>query len=153
MIAKVKPLTKHQIADLAILVALASLVVWYILDALSSSTQVLNLILILPFTVLTLLLCLIQFIYQLIRPSVEALSVEAVKSVLPVIALFAVYTLTLPWLGFDVGTCLFVGAFLWFHGERRWPWIVGYSLSFASIVSLFFAAMLPYPMPMLVFPS
>jgi len=150
---KVKPLTKHQIVDLTVLVALASLVVWYFVNARSASTHILNLILILPFTVLTLFLCLIQFICQLIRPSVEAPAVESVKSVLPVISLFAVYALTLPWLGFDVGTCLFVGAFLWFHGERRWPWIVGYSLSFASVVSLFFIAMLPYPMPMLVFPS
>ncbi|MGK0238027.1 MAG: putative tricarboxylic transport membrane protein [Candidatus Pelagisphaera sp.] len=148
-----KSLTKNQIADLAVLVALASLVVWYYLDARSASTHILNLILILPFTILTLILCLIQFFRQLVGPPSEEPVVESVKSVFPVISLFVVYTLTLPWLGFDVGTCLFIGAFLWFHGERRWAWIAGYSLSFASVASLFFAAMLPYSMPMLVFPS
>jgi putative tricarboxylic transport membrane protein len=111
------------------------------------------LILILPFTILTMLLCLIQFFRQLVGRPIEERVVEPVKSVFPVISLFVVYTLTLPWLGFDVGTCLFIAAFLWFHGERRWVWIAGYSLSFASVTSLFFAAMLPYPMPMLLFPS
>lgn len=143
----------HRIADLSVLVALASLVVWYFLDARSASAHILNLILILPFTVLTLILCLVQFLRQLFGPTAKQPVVEPAKSALPVIIIFITYTLTLPWLGFDVGTCLFIAAFLWFHGERRWPWIAGYSVSFASLASLFFATMLPYPMPMLVFPS
>jgi putative tricarboxylic transport membrane protein len=153
MSEKRESLTGHEIADLFVLGALASLVIWYFWDAWSASSQILNMILILPFTVLTLILCSIQFFRQLIgsRPK-EAPEVESVKSVFPVIGLFFVYTMTLPWLGFDVGTCLFVGGFLWFHGERRWPWILGYSSTFASVTSLFFAAMLPYPMPMLIFP-
>ena len=153
MSEKRKPVSGYQIADLLVLIALAGLVVWYFIDARSASTHILNLILILPFTVLTLILCLIQFLRQLFSPPVKDPVVEPVKSVLTVIILFIVYTLTLPWLGFDLGTCLFIAAFLWFHGERRWPWIAGYSVSFASLASLFFAAMLPYPMPMLVFPS
>ena len=153
MSEKRKLLGGHQIADLSVLVALAGLVVWYFLDARSASTHILNLILILPFTVLTLVLCLVQFLRQLFGPPAKEHVVEPVKSVLTVIILFIVYTLTLPWLGFDVGTCLFIGAFLWFHGEHRWLWIAGYSVSFASVASLFFAAMLPYPLPMLVFPS
>lgn len=143
----------HQIADLSVLVALAGLVVWYFLNARSASTHVLNLILILPFTALTLILCLVQFLRQLFGPPAKERVAESVKSVLPVIILFFAYTLTLPWLGFDVGTCLFIATFLWLHGERRWPWVAGYSVSFASVVSLFFVTMLPYPMPMLVFPS
>ncbi len=148
-----KALASHQIADLGILVVLAGLVVWYFLDAKSASTQILNLILILPFTVITLLLCLIQFVRQLIRPPIKEPKVERVKSVIPVISLFVAYTLTLPWMGFDLGTMLFIAAFLALHGERRWLWVAGYSLSFASVASLFFAAMLPYPLPMMIFPS
>jgi hypothetical protein len=146
-------LSGRQIADLLVLVALAGLVVWYFIDARSASTHILNLILILPVTVLTLILCLVQCLRQLFGPPEKERALEPVKSVLTVILLFVIYTLTLPWLGFDVGTCLFIGTFLWFHGERRWPWIGGYSVSFASVASLFFAAMLPYPLPMLVFPS
>lgn len=146
-------LSGRQIADLLVLVALAGLVVWYFIDARSASTHILNLILILPVTVLTLILCLVHCLRQLFGPPAKERALEPVKSVLTVILLFVIYTLTLPWLGFDVGTCLFIGTFLWFHGERRWPWIGGYSVSFASVASLFFAAMLPYPLPMLVFPS
>lgn len=143
----------HQIADLIVLVVLAGLVVWYYLNARSASTHILNLILILPVTGLTLLFCMIQFIRQLMDRTTELVAVESVKSVVPVISLFVGYTLTLPWLGFDVGTALFIALFLWLHGERRLPWVLGYSLSFASLVSLFFTAMLPYPMPMLIFPA
>ncbi len=148
-----KSLSGNQIADLVVLIVLAVLVVAYYLEARSASAHILNLILILPVTGLTLLLCLIQFIRQILDRSTEAVSVESVKSVLPVISLFVGYTLTLPWLGFDVGTALFIAVFLWLHGERRLVWVFGYSLSFASLVSLFFTAMLPYPIPMLIFPS
>lgn len=148
-----KSFSGHNIADLLVIVALAGLVVWYFLDARSASTHILNLILILPVTGLILLLCLIQFIRQLMNRSSEVVAVESVKSVLPIISLFVGYTLTLPWLGFDVGTALFVALFLWLHGERRIPWVLGYSLCFASLVSLFFPAMLAYPMPMLIFPG
>ena len=129
------------------------LVVVYYLEARSASTHILNLILILPVTGLTLLLCLIQFIRQMLGHSTSPVSTESVRSGLPVICLFVGYTLTLPWLGFDVGTALFIACFLWLHGEKRLVWVLGYSLSFASLVSLFFSAMLPYPLPMLIFPS
>jgi putative tricarboxylic transport membrane protein len=145
-------LSGNRLADLIVLIALAGLVLWYCLDARSASTHVLNLIFILPVTGLTLLLCVVQFFRHFTHPAQES-SNESVRSVIPVISLFVGYTLTLPWLGFDVGTCLFIALFLWLHGERRWPWIVGYAVCFASLASLFFAAMLPYPMPMLVFPS
>jgi len=72
---------------------------------------------------------------------------------MPVIGLFFAYVVSLKWLGFDAGTFLFVSLFLWFHGERRWPWAFGYGLCLAVVLSLFFSKMLPYPMPMLVFPS
>ena len=53
------------------------------------------------------------------------------------------------WLGFDVGTCLFIGAFLYMQGERRWLWLVAYAVAFAFVVTYFFQQMLPYPMPTL----
>lgn len=149
---KDETLSRHQLVDLGVLLGLAALVVWYYMDARSASTHTINLVLIGPVTGLSLLLCLIQFVRQLIWPSHDRVKVESAKGVIPVISLFVTYTLTLPWLGFDVGSALFVGLFLWIHGERRWVWTVGYSVCFASLVSLFFAAMLPYPIPMLIFP-
>lgn len=147
------PRKGNQFADLAVLFGLVWLVVWYFLDARSASSHILNLVLILPLTAITLLLCLIQFCLQLLGKSTQDSEAEPVKNVLPIIGLFFAYILTLPWLGFDVGTALFMAVSLWLHGERRLAWVVGYSLCLASLAALFFAAMLPYPMPMLIFPS
>jgi putative tricarboxylic transport membrane protein len=33
--------------------------------------------------------------------------------------LFVLFVLSLEWLGFDVGTFVFISAFLWLNGERR----------------------------------
>jgi hypothetical protein len=102
-----------------------------------------------------LTLCLVEFLGQLFwrRQPVETSPLESARSVAPIASLFAVYVLTLEWLGFDVGTALFLSASMWIHGERRWHWNVGYAISFAVITSLLFSRLLPYPMPMLVLPS
>jgi hypothetical protein len=148
-------LSGHQLADLLVLVGLASFVLWYLVGTYNASSHILNLILVLPITLIALALCLFEFAWQLLggRPSEESDQPEPVRSVAPVISLFAVYVLTLKWLGFDVGTALFVSAFLWLHGERRLRWNVGYAICFAVLVSLLFARALPYPMPLLVLPS
>ena len=129
---------------------LASLVTAYAIDSYSASTEVLNLILVLPLTIIVLALCLIQFVVELRDTTSMPPARDNVTDAVPVIGLFAVYVLSLNWLGFDVGTALFVAAFLWFHGERRLPWLLGYSIALGFALALFFSAMLPYPMPMLV---
>lgn len=132
---------------------LASLVVLYGLDTYRASTDVLNLILVLPLIVCVLVLCLIQFVIEIREVKAKAPARDSVADVAPVIGLFTAYVLTLQWLGFDIGTMLFVGAFLWLQGERRWHWLIGYSVSLSFGLALFFQAMLPYPMPMLILPS
>ena len=129
---------------------LASLVTAYGIDSYSASTEILNLILVLPLTIIVLVLCLIQFVVELRDSTSTAPARENVGEVAPVIGLFAVYVISLNWLGFDVGTALFVAAFLWLQGERRLPWLLGYSIALGFSLALFFSAMLPYPMPMLV---
>ncbi len=148
-----RTLSKHNLADLAVLLGLVAIVLWYALDAYTVSTQILNLILIVPVTSLVLILCGVQLVRQLTLGEPPSADLKPAAEAFPVIALFAAYVLTLPWLGFDVGTCLFIGLFLWFHGERRWPWLIAYSVVFASLATLFFSRMLPYPMPLLVFPG
>lgn len=142
----------QKVGDLIVLLILAGLVVWYFLDARAASASIQNLILILPVTVIVLFLCLLQF-FRSVRsqPATDATHPASVRDVVPAVGLFVVYVLTLPWLGFDVGTAIFIGAFLWVHGERRVSWVLGYAVSFASLIALFFSSMLPYPMPMLVF--
>jgi putative tricarboxylic transport membrane protein len=138
---------------LVVLLVLAGLVILYGLDAYSASSHVLNLILVLPVIAIVLVLCLVQFVIEIRDTEAEAPARESVADVAPVIGLFAAYVLTLQWLGFDIGTLLFVAAFLWLQGERRWHRLIGYSISLRVGLALFFSAMLPYPMPMLILQS
>ena len=139
-----------KFGDLLVLVLLAGLVAIYGYDSVRASTHILNLILVLPLTIIVLLLCTIQFAMDLATRKNIASEKAPVRDVLPVMALFAAYVVSLEWLGFDAGTFLFLVAFLRLHGERRLPWLIGYSFSFASLMTLFFSSMLPYPMPMLI---
>lgn len=144
------PINKHRIADLVVLLVLASLVALYCVDAIRASRSVYNLIFVLPVTGLVLLLCLAQFVIGIPKTRRVGVKRDPIAHIVPVVALFAGYILSLHWIGFDIGTLLFLAVFLWVHGERRWPWLLGYSISFAFLVSIFFSKMLPYPMPMLV---
>jgi hypothetical protein len=136
-------------ADLAVLVVLATLALFYCYDAVTASTHIYNLIMVVPLTVIVVVLCVVQFISRL-RGSSPPPPAEKVTDVLPAMILFSAYVLSLNWLGFDVGTALFVAGFLWMQGERRPGWLLGYSLSFALVLTTFFAKMLPYPMPTLL---
>lgn len=144
---------KTRVGDLVVLLALAGLVILYGFDTYIASSDVLNLILVLPVISIVLALCAAQFIIELREIKDEAPARDSVADVAPVIGLFAAYVLTLEWLGFDIGTTLFMAAFLWRQGERRWRWLVGYSISLGFGLAMFFSAMLPYPMPMLILHS
>ncbi len=150
---------KTNLADLAVVLGLAGLIVWYFIDARNASTEWLNLVLILPVTAVALVLCAVQLVRSALFAARETAGARhrarqtPIGGVLPAMLLFAGYVASLNWLGFDVGTALFVALFLWVHGERRLTWVLGYSVCLASLLSVFFASMLPYPLPMLVSPS
>lgn len=144
---------KRRLGDLLVLLVLATMVAVYCVDAVRASPNILNLILVLPVVVLVLVLCLFQFVLSARAVPQEEAEIETMADVLPVVILFAAYVISLEWLGFDIGTCLFLGAFLWLQGERRWQWLLGYSIAFAFALALFFSVMLPYPMPMLLLDS
>lgn len=141
---------RRQIADLLVLFVLAVMSALYCYDAISASTHIYNLIMVLPLTVIVLGLCIAQFVVTIRSGQTEAEPAESVREVLPVMLLFTAYVVSLNWLGFDIGTVLFTAAFLWMQGERRWPWLIGYSVAFAFVLTYFFQQMLPYPMPTLV---
>lgn len=141
---------RHRIADVCVVALLAIVVAAYCYDAFQASADILNLILVLPLSVTVLVLCAAQFALSLRADGAAAPATQPVTDVLPVIGLFGAYVLSLHWLGFDIGTFLFIAAFLWLQGERRKIWLIAYSLAFAFALSFFFSAMLPYPMPMML---
>ena len=141
---------KRRIADLVVLLVLGIMAAFYCYDAISASTHIYNLIMVLPLTVLVLGLCIAQFVVAVRSGESGTEPAESAREVVPVMLLFAAYVVSLNWLGFDVGTLLFMAVFLFMQGERRWPWLIGYSIAFAFALTFFFQQMLPYPMPTLI---
>lgn len=153
-------LFNQRSADACVVIVLALFVGWYSWDAYQASPAIENLILIAPVALIALTLCLIELIRQVIakpevviQEDVVPKEVHSIKSELPIIGLFTVYVLSLETIGFDIATALFVGLFLWVQKERRFVWLIGYSIAFALLMSTFFAQMLPYPMPMTLLPT
>ncbi|QXO17019.1 tripartite tricarboxylate transporter TctB family protein [Vibrio ostreae] len=152
-------LFSQRSADFSVLIILALFVCWYSWDSYHASSAVENLVLIAPIALVALALCLMELIRQFLArplssPKESLPETEGdLKSVLPIIALFTVYVLSLEKLGFDIATTLFVGLFLWIQKERRLIWLIGYSVAFGLLMSTFFAQMLPYPMPMSLLPT
>jgi hypothetical protein len=151
------PVDRRRFADFVVLLLIAAFVTFYCIDAVRASTHILNLILILPLSIGVFVMCLAQMVLSIRkggrRDEDAVRDGNRIADVLPVAGLFAIYVLSLPWLGFDVGTFVFLAVFLRLHGERRLPWLLGYAIAFAFVTSVFFSQMLPYPMPMLVLGS
>lgn len=92
-------------------------------------------------------------VYHDVTPSEQQGPMAGATGSLPAIALFVGYVATLPWLGLDVGTFVFIALFLKLGGEGKWQWILAYALAFSLGASLFFSTMLPYDMPLLLIPG
>jgi len=144
---------RYDVGHLCMLIGLVGFTLWYLSDAIRVSFTVPNLLLILPVAVAILMLALAELVMSWRGGKLfEAVDDEPVREILPIILLFAVYVLSLPWLGFDLGTILFVAIFLRMKKETNWYWVIGYSVGFGLAIALFFALMLPYPMPMTFLP-
>lgn len=135
------------------LLGLSGFTLWYLSDAIRASFTTPNLLLILPVAVAVLILCAAELMISAYKKELfQPVDDEPVADILPIILLFGGYVLSLPWLGFDLGTILFVAIFLRMKNEQRWFWVLGYSITFGIAIALFFAVMLPYPMPMTFLP-
>jgi putative tricarboxylic transport membrane protein len=144
---------QKDIGHVLMLLVLSGFTIWYLSDAIRASFTTPNLLLILPVAIAVLVLCAAELIISTYKKELFApVEDEPVKEILPIIVLFGAYVLTLPWLGFDLGTILFVAIFLRMKQEQSWFWVLGYSVTFGIAIALFFAFMLPYPMPMTFLP-
>ncbi|WP_375748808.1 tripartite tricarboxylate transporter TctB family protein [Vibrio sp. HN007] len=148
-------------ADFTVVGVLALFICWYTWSAWQASSMVENMILIVPIAAIALLMAIGEMVRQArnnasqvpTEDSEEKSEADSVMTVLPIIGLFTVYVMSLETIGFDIATTLFVAAFLWHQKERRLVWLVGYSVVFGLLMSVFFAQMLPYPMPMSLLPT
>ncbi|MGR3273332.1 hypothetical protein DU478_17675 [Thalassococcus profundi] len=143
---------------LALLVVLAGITVWYLHDAWSASSRVKNLILVLPASILALLLAAGIALGVILRPALGKAEPEAEEAdtapvgyrdrfyPLILMAIFALYILTLSVTGFDVGSALFVFVALIVDGERRPIFLFLYPVVLAAFCTLLFRWLLPYPM-------
>lgn len=159
---------------LSLVLFFAAVTVAYLADAWTASSSLRNLVLLVPVSALSLALCALVAVDVLrgtgksqadtkdtgqetratdAGPVAEAVpSQSVVERFKPValMVLFALYILTLPWLGFDVGSAVFVAAALLLDGERRLWLIAPISIAFALGATLLFHWLLPYPMPTLI---
>lgn len=140
---------------MALVAMFVGITAFYLFDAWQASSGVKNLILVLPAAVLTLILCGVV-LAGIVRDAKREAAAEAGegggRDGAPVLlmGLFAAYILGLPWLGFDVGTALFMAASLLVDGERRPLVVVAVPVVFAGLVTALFAWLLPYPLPTLL---
>ncbi len=146
-------LSLNKLLDFGLLMAISLFIGWYFYDAYSELASTENLIFIAPVAVVTLGLCAAEFIRNLREKELEPKKMESIRDAIPAMVIFAGYILSLEFIGFDVGTTLFIAIYLRLHGEVRWQWIILYSVLFGLIMSYFFSQMLPYPMPMTLFPT
>ena len=140
--------------DFILLLSIVLFIAWYTYDAYSALASTENMIFIAPIAGVTLILSLLELYNQLKNKNKEEEEVkDKFKDIMPAIFIFAGYILSLEFLGFDIGTVIFIAIFLKVHGEKKWKNIVFYSLLFGILVPLFFSSMLPYPMPMSILPT
>ena len=150
-----KTLSLDKRVNFGVLLAVSLFIMWYLFDAYKALASIENLILIGPIAVLTLGLCVAEFIRFVREEEIEGKNKkkESIRDVLPAMVIFTGYILSLEYLGFDLGTTLFTAIFLSVHGEKSWKTIIVYSVLFGVLVPYFFSQMLPYPMPMSFLPT
>jgi hypothetical protein len=148
---------------LIFLAAIGAWVLWYLLDAISASLNIHNLLLVAPLSVVALCLCLVvlpqcfrragEFEAQPSAPDAHALGSMSLGKLAPVgglVVALGLYVSLLNVIGFDVGTWLFVLATMLICGERRWLPLALYPSLVSLVLIGAFRALLPYPMYTLV---
>jgi hypothetical protein len=132
--------------------------VWYLADARATSTNVQNLLLVQPATILALILYVL-ILPQCVRrvadtPDQAALPGAArwtdLGRVAALAAAFGFFTFSLDRLGFDAGTWIFVTVGLFICGERR-AWVLAvFPPVFTAAVVVGYQQLLPYPIRTLI---
>lgn len=132
---------------------------WYFADAYLASARIQNLIFIAPAVTIVTILFAVVLITALLRRSdkVQEKDEQVVKATaqrltmpIAVMILLLLYVVSLPRIGFDLATFLFIAGTLLAQGERRPLFIIIYSAIFSLLVVWAFKAMLTLDMPTLL---
>jgi hypothetical protein len=134
---------------------------WYLLDARGASTNVQNLLLIEPISILVFVLYvfILRDAITIERPAGPLLAMPAPREPLTPrfrqrifgsMALLGLYVLTMAEIGFDLATFLYVLATLFLLGERRIAVLLPVPLLFCALAIYAFGTILSLPVPLLV---
>ena len=145
------------VEHILVLLAIAGWTVWFLRDSWQVSSRVENLMLIAPGAALALALCLFIGLRAARDPSREdgagggfAPIFSDLRS-LGFIGLFAAFIGGLAWGWFDLAAFGFIFASLLLLGERKILPALVFSAAFAGAVTWALSAMVPYPVPSLLF--
>ncbi|HTH96156.1 MAG TPA: tripartite tricarboxylate transporter TctB family protein [Stellaceae bacterium] len=159
-----EPATSVDWGHAVFLALVGGAILWYLLDAISVSTDINNLLVVAPISGVALILCLV-IIPQLLRrhgQAVQGKGTSGIKemgaaelrstelkhlaSIGGVAASLGIYVFMLNVIGFDIATWLFCTAVMFVCGERRPLALATFPLIAAVVLILAFKALLPYPM-------
>ena len=182
MIFNMEKLIKRiDFGHLMLVIFIEGAVIWYFYDAYTASSNIQNIILIAPASIIVIFLGLIV-LYQIFRSdsirvtdstplsqthqrkpaddipqSLDQLKEAAFLTsrfrTLIFILIFGLYIFFLDIIGFDIATYLFLGIIMVLQGERRVWLIVAYSLLFGTVTIWFFGLMIPYEMFTILVPN
>jgi putative tricarboxylic transport membrane protein len=146
---------------------LLAFIVWYLWTAAAASLTFSNLILIAPVGAvaagLLLYIASVEIFGRMPATSASAVQADSTAStphgrfrsgslatIAALMGLFGAFVVTIPYIGFDVATFLFVGATLWLLGERNIVVLLSLALGIAVALSLAALTLLTFPMPLAV---
>lgn len=138
--------------------AFAAFALWYTFDAYGASSNIQNLLFVVPVSALAITVCL-----GLIAKDMPKLRIEqgekdttawAFKDHFAVPAYCAasvLYVIAMPYAGFDVATAFFVAAGMAIQSERRWWLLVVFPIAVGLASTYAMRALMSFPIPTLFF--
>lgn len=142
---------------IAFLVLVSACAVFLNWSAIKASTNLFNLIIIVPSGALVIALAAYIFLSPLKAPSASESNTttlaekKALIGDITLLVVFAVFCLSITTVGFDVATFLFVWLGVILGGERNWFIPPIYSALFTFALTKGFGSLFPFPMPLMVF--
>lgn len=150
-----KPARGGSIGHVAFLVVVAVAAAWYLNDVHARSRHVESTLLVSIVVPVLLFYAGIELVRELRRfrdgvSSAWPADPGAAARVGALMGMFAVYVLSLPWLGFDVGTFLYIGISLLIQGRGSViGWVLAALVAMGSSYGL--KTVLPYDVPTVLF--